>query len=73
MKTLYDLTGGRATTHDLSFLCHQVLHNCALAPQFSPGHELSGILVTSDHQRKVALYGLSLETLIALFRNLGEG
>jgi len=73
LETLYDLAAGRMASHDLSFLCHQVLHNCALAPQFGPEHELTGILVTSDHQRKVALYGLSLDALVALFRGIGEG
>ncbi len=73
LKQLYDLATGRTTAHDLSFLCHQVLHNCALAPQFSPDHVLTGILVTSDHQRKVALYGISLDALVALFRGIGEG
>ena len=71
LKVLYDLSAGRPTAHDLSFLCHQVLHNCALAPQFDAGHVLTGILVTSDHQRKVALYGIALETLAALFRDIG--
>lgn len=73
IRELYDLSSGRATSHDLLFTCHQVLHNCALTPQFSEDHTLSAILVTSDHQRKVALYGIPLDALIALFRAIGEG
>ncbi len=73
LGVLYDLTSGRVASHDLSFLCHQVLHNCTLAPQLDPDHALMGVLVTSDHQRKVALYGLGLDTMIDLFRRIGEG
>lgn len=73
IKELYDLAAGRAVAHDLSFLCHQVLHNCTFVPQFDSGHTLTGVLVTSDHQRKVALYAVSLDTLAALFRAIGGG
>lgn len=73
VKELYDLAAARAVSHDLSFLCHQVLHNCTFTPQFDSGHGLSGILVTSDHQRKVAVYAISLDTLIALFLSVGGG
>lgn len=71
VKDLYDLTAGRAVSHDLSFLCHQVLHNCTFTPHFDSGHALVGILVTSDHQRKVALYAVTLDTLVGIFRDVG--
>lgn len=70
---LYDLEQGRHVSHDLLFAAHQVLHNCALVPRFEPADGLTGILVTSDHQRKVAIYGMRIETLSALFRAIGEG
>lgn len=72
VKDLYDLTAGRTVSHDLSFLCHQALHNCIFTPQFDSDHTLVGVLVTSDHQRKVALYAVSLDTLVALFRAVGK-
>lgn len=73
VRELYDLSAGRTTSHDLLFACHQVLHNCAFAAQPGATQALEGILVTSDHQRKVALYGIRLDALIALFRRIGEG
>ena len=73
VKELYDFAAGRAVSHDLIFLCHQVLHNCTFTPQFDAGHAVMGILVTSDHQRKVAVYGIALDTAVSLFRRIGEG
>lgn len=73
LKDLYDFTASREVRHDLSFLCHQMLHNCTFTPQFDSDHTLAGVLVTSDHQRKVALYAVSLHTLVAVFRAVGGG
>jgi hypothetical protein len=67
----YDLDRGRTVQHDLLFLCHQVLQNCVFDPWFSAEHRLTGIYVTSDHQRKVALYGIGLTALADLFARLG--
>jgi hypothetical protein len=69
-RTLYDLAAGRLVQHDLMFLCHQVLQNCVFEPWLTTDHRLIGIYVTSDHQRKVALYGISLSTLIDVFQGL---
>lgn len=71
IKLRYDLDAGRAVHHDPIFLCHQVLQNCVFEPWIAPDHHLAGIYVTSDHQRKVALYGISLEAIHDLFHHLG--
>jgi len=71
LSARYDLNAGRIAQHDPMFLCHQVLQNCILEPWLSPEHQLIGIYITSDHQRKVALYGVSLTALSELFRTLG--
>ena len=68
----YDLDACRTTTHDLLFLCHQVLQNCVFEPWLTTEHRLSGIYVTSDHQRKVALYGVHLADLGDLFVRLSQ-
>jgi hypothetical protein len=71
-EMLYDLKSGRAVAHDLLFLCHQVIHNCVFATYFDQGKTLQGIYITSDHQRKVALYGIDLQAIEALFRRVGQ-
>jgi hypothetical protein len=68
----YDLNAGKKVTHELLFACHQVLHNCHFEVQFSEDNSPTGILVTSDHQRKVALYGIAINTLETLFRKIAE-
>ena len=72
IEQLYDLTAGRPLSHDLIFLCHQVLHNCVFAVFFAPDRTLQGVYLTSDHQRKVALYGIELRVIQALFQRIGE-
>jgi hypothetical protein len=67
---LYDTGAGRPVTHDVLFLCHQVLHNCVFEPRFGPGGELASVLATSDRQRKVALYGIGIHPLADLFRDI---
>jgi len=68
----YDLEAGRVVQHDLMFLCHQVLQNCVFEPWTAEGNTLRGIYVTSDHQRKIALYGVSLTALVDLFLRIGK-
>lgn len=69
---LYDLDHGRPVAHDLLFLCHQAVHNCAFQPWFGATGALEGVYLTSDHQRKVAIYGIRLPALVALFRKVGK-
>lgn len=71
LRIRYDLDAGRPVQHDPIFLCHQVLQNCVFEPWVAPDHLLMGIYVTSDHQRKIALYGISLATLQTLFHTVG--
>jgi hypothetical protein len=68
---LYDLKAGRAVAHDLLFLCHQAIHNCVFAPVFGADKAIQGVYLTSDHQRKVALYGIDLKVIQDLFRQIG--
>jgi hypothetical protein len=68
---LYDLGKGRPVAHDLLFLCHQAIHNSVFAPWLAASGALEGVYLTSDHQRKVALYGIRLPVLLALFRKVG--
>ncbi len=67
LQSRYDLGAGQPVQHDPLFLCHQVLQNCAFEPWLEPEHRLTGVYVTSDHQRKIALYGVSLGTFRDLF------
>ena len=73
---LYDLARGRTVPHDLLFVCHQMVNNHVFAPRFDDRGRLDGIYLTSGHQRKVALYGLGLDELIAwlgrIVQELGE-
>jgi hypothetical protein len=71
LVTRYDLDAGRIMTHDLMFLCHQVLQNCIFEPWLGADHRLKGVYITSDHQRKVALYGVGLSALSDLFLRIG--
>jgi hypothetical protein len=70
LRIRYDLDAGRSVQHDPIFLCHQVLQNCVFEPWLTPDNQLEGIYVTSDHQRKIALYGISLVDLQNLFNHL---
>jgi hypothetical protein len=72
IETLYDLGKSRPVAHDLLFLCHQAVHNCVFEPWLGTGGRLEGVYLTSDHQRKVAVYGIRLPVLVALFRNVGK-
>jgi hypothetical protein len=66
----YVMDAGKPVQHDPLFLCHQVLQNCIFEPWLTADHQLKGIYVTSDHQRKIALYGIDLGTLHELFHHL---
>lgn len=70
LRIRYDLEAGRPVQHDPMFLCHQVLQNCVFEPWLTPANQLAGIYVTSDHQRKIALYGISIADLHNLFHHL---
>ena len=72
IEELYDVGHGRSAAHDLLFLCHQAVHNCIFEPWLGAGGVLEGVYVTSDHQRKVALYGIRLPALVELFRKVGK-
>ena len=72
LSELYDLGAGKAVAHDLMFLCHQVIQNCIFAADLQEGGELQGIYVTSDHQRKVALYRIEADALHGLFTGIGS-
>jgi hypothetical protein len=72
IEDLYDLKTARQVSHDLLFLCHQVIQNCIFEPGFDADRNLDGLFVTSDHQRKVALYGVKCATLEVLFREIGS-
>lgn len=71
LRNRYDMDAGRPVQHDPLFLCHQVLQNCVFEPWLSSDTQLAGIYVTSDHQRKIALYGINLVALQDLFHHLG--
>lgn len=73
LPTLYDLDAGHTVRHDLMFLCHQVLQNCVFEPWLSAGHRLTGVYVTSEHQHKIALYGVDLGALSSLFLSITSG
>ena len=72
IEDLYDLGQSRPAAHDLLFLCHQAVHNCVFEPWLGAGGTLEGVYLTSDHQRKVAVYGLRLPVLVTLFRKVGK-
>ena len=44
--------------------------NCVFEPWLGAEHRLTGVYVTSDHQRKIALYGVRLSALSGLFVRL---
>jgi hypothetical protein len=71
-EVLYDLKAGHPVSHDLLFLCHQVLHNCVFSTYFDAQRCLQGVYLTSDHQRKVAIYGIELKIIQDLFRQVGS-
>lgn len=71
LRIRYDLDAGRPVHHDPLFLCHQVLQNCVFEPWLTTDKQIAGIYVTSDHQRKIALYGISLGDLRDLFHLVG--
>lgn len=72
LKVRYDMDAGRPVQHDPIFLCHQVLQNCVFEPWLTTDNLLTGIYVTSDHQRKIALYGVTLGNLRDLFLHLSS-
>ncbi len=72
LAELYDLARGRTAPHDLLFVCHQMVNNHVFAPRFGDRGGLDGIYLTSGHQKKVALYALGLDELIAWFERIAR-
>jgi hypothetical protein len=71
LGVVYDLDSAKPASHDLLFVCHQVTYNCVFEPCFGKDGRLQGIYVTSEHQRKAALYGISIESMQEVLRRCG--
>lgn len=70
---LYDLEKSRKAQLSLASVCNQVIHSwiwgfAAREDEFG----LEGIFISSDRQRRKCLYFLPLDTLVELFRSIGE-
>jgi hypothetical protein len=72
----YDFDQAKTNKFDLAFLANQLIHSYVFAPYFSESEAdifpLAGIHFCSDENRNKWLYELSIETVIALFKKIGE-
>ncbi len=70
---LYDLTSSSHETHDLLFICHQIVHSFVFTFSFyDKDGGLAGLLFTSDRHRHQRLYGLGIDHVIDLFEQVGK-
>ncbi|MGA5467600.1 hypothetical protein ACPCUK_01995 [Streptomyces arboris] len=70
---LYDLESSENTELSLIEICNQIIHSWIWG--FSSNEDsfgLSGIFVSSDRKKKSCLHFLPIDTLINLFRSVGE-
>lgn len=72
LDELYDLQTNDTESFDVLFLCHQFVHSYVFAPSFNNNRNLSGILLASDKQRHTALLKISIDQIIALFKEVGN-
>ena len=68
----YDLESPTEETHDLLFICHQIVHSFAFAPSFNENVLLNGILFTSDRYRHNKLHHADIDVIIELFEHVGR-
>jgi hypothetical protein len=68
----YDLESGNGITLDMAGLCNQVIHSWIWMISATTDNEFDGIFVSSDRQRRRALYFVHVDVLIALFEKVGN-
>jgi hypothetical protein len=69
---LYALDKPAKQNVKLLFLCNQVIHSYVFLPLFDEDGKLSGIFVVSDRERSKALFQISLQTIIDIFKAIGN-
>ncbi len=69
---LYDFGAPGEETRDLPFVCGRIIHSFILFPEVNENGGLNGLLFTSDKDKDQKLYSITIETIIALFRAVGN-
>jgi hypothetical protein len=71
-EKLYNLNVGHTIHAALPFICNQAIHSYIFHPRFSEEGFLVSILFNSFHERKTALYEISMDELIDLFTKVSQ-
>ena len=68
---LYNLSSCQQLTKDLGFFCHQIVHSFIFEPYLDKYGNFKGVLFASDRAKNSTLYGVSTDTLISIFWQVG--
>lgn len=68
----YDLENPQEETMTLKVLHNQIIHSWVWHMRHEEKGGMSGIIVSSDHQRRFSAYFVSVEALIGAFRDAGN-
>ena len=72
LHELYNLSSRQQATKDLGFLCHQIVHSFVFDLWFDEDGGFGGVFFASDRAKDSMLYGVSADTLVHIFRRVGQ-
>lgn len=68
----YDFESPGAEVHDLVYVCNQLIHSFAFAPEVAEDGRLAAVLVASDKRKSTKLYRVARGQLLGLMRLVGR-
>jgi hypothetical protein len=69
---LYHLDSAQSVTKGLIFFCHQFVHSYIFVTSFDENDLLDGIFISSDRERRKALYFVQVRQVIDFFEQVGN-
>lgn len=68
----YDFESPGAEVRGLVYVCNQLIHSFAFAPEVAEDGRLTAVLVASDKQKSTKLYRIARSQLLDLLRRVGR-
>lgn len=72
VRESFDLDRPRNETHELEFVCNQIIHSHFFALWFNQERKLMGLFFSSDHFKDKKLFRLDLASIATLFEDIAE-
>jgi hypothetical protein len=69
---LYDLSQAALVSHNLRFVCNQVVHSYVFAPQFNADGQVEAVLFNSDRNRNREIFIVGIRDVAGVFRAVGD-